>query len=182
MADINTKGLEETKELIKKNGGFGSYVFTRKLDVSDRSMITEVVNEAKNKFGDIDILINNAGVFQGKAFTESNEKFTNKVLTINTEAHMWLIRDVLDPMIKRNSGQIVSINSIAGLAGNPGMVDYCASKFAAYGLNEALRLEMKSLGHKIKFTTICPFAFNSGMFKGVQCSLLYPLLEMEDVA
>ena len=95
---------------------------------------------------------------------------------------MWLIRDVIDPMIKKNAGHIVSINSIAGLAGNPGMVDYCASKFAAYGLNEALRLEMKSLGHKIKFTTVCPFAFNSGMFKGVQCSLLYPLLEMEDVA
>ena len=111
-----------------------------------------------------------------------NEKYINKTMVINAEAHMWLIRDVIDAMIKRDSGHIVSINSIAGLAGNPGMVDYCASKFAAYGLNEALRLEMKSLGHKIKFTTVCPFAFNSGMFHGVQCSLIYPLLETNDVA
>jgi all-trans-retinol dehydrogenase (NAD+) len=106
-------------------------------------------------------------VVQGKAFTEMNEKLISKTLTINTEAHLWLIRDVIDAMIKRNHGHIVSINSIAGLAGNPGMVDYCASKFGAYGLNEALRLEMKSLGHNIRFTTVCPFAFNSGMFKGV---------------
>lgn len=60
-----------------------------------------------------------------------------------------MIRDVLGPMMQKNSGHIVSIASIAGIAGTAGMTDYCASKFAAYGLNEALRVEMKLLKKKI---------------------------------
>jgi|TARA_B110000285_G_scaffold200627_1_gene234632 short-subunit dehydrogenase len=52
-------------------------------------------------------------------------------------------------MMQKNSGHIVSIASIAGIAGTAGMTDYCASKFAAYGLNEALRVEMKLLKKKI---------------------------------
>lgn len=157
-------------------------MFTAELDVSNRQMITQVLNKAKGQFGDVDILINNAGIVQGKPFTEMNEKFVSKTMVVNAESHFWLIKDVIGPMIKRNSGHIVSVSSVAGLAGNPGMTDYCASKFAALGLNEALRLEMKSLGHDINFTTICPFYFNSGLFEGVKCSLVYPLLETDYVA
>jgi len=85
-------------------------------------------------------------------------------------------------MMQRNSGHIVSIASIAGLAGTAGMTDYCASKFAAYGLNEALRVEMKLMKKNIQFTTICPFYFNSGMFEGAKCSLIFPLLDARYVA
>ena len=80
---------------------------------------------------------------QGKAFAELNEKFTSKTMVINAESNMWLCKEVIGPMMKRNSGHIVAISSIAGLAGTAGMTDYCASKFAAYGFNEALRVEMK---------------------------------------
>lgn len=63
------------------------------------------------------------------------------------------------------------------------MTDYCASKFAAYGFNEALRQEMKHYRKTgVKVTTICPFYFNTGMFDGVKCSLIYPLLEQKYVA
>lgn len=80
---------------------------------------------------------------------DSNENFISKTMVINAESHFWLIKDVIGPMMRKNSGHIVSIASIAGIAGTAGMTDYCASKFAAYGLNEALRVEMKLLKKNI---------------------------------
>ena len=54
-------------------------------------------------------------------------------MIVNAECHIWLVREFLGPMIERNNGHIVSISSVAGCAGNAGMTDYCASKFAASG-------------------------------------------------
>ena len=56
---------------------------------------------------------------------------------------MWIIREFIDDMVSSNEGHIVSIASMAGLAGNAYMSDYCASKFASIGLMESLRIEMK---------------------------------------
>lgn len=99
-------------------------------------------------------------------------------MNINAECHFWLVREFIQPMMRKNSGHIVSVSSIAGIAGTPGMTDYCASKFAAYGFNEALRQELKHFGKSgVTCTTICPFYFNTGMFDGVKCSLIYPLLD-----
>jgi len=67
---------------------------------------------------------------------------------------------------------------MAGIAGGPIMADYCMSKFAAVGFNEALRTEMKREGNRITCTTICPIFFDSGMFKGVGSSFLLPLLSL----
>lgn len=70
---------------------------------------------------------------QGKALYEMNENFAGKTMIINAESHIWLTREFIGPMMDKNAGHVVSISSIAGLAGTPGMTDYCASKFAAYG-------------------------------------------------
>jgi len=59
---------------------------------------------------------------------------------------------------------------MAGLGSTAGMADYCASKFAAVGFNEAVRIEMKYLGKNIKCTTICPWYIDTGMFNGVKTS------------
>jgi len=74
---------------------------------------------------------------------EMNEVMAHKTMVVNAESHFWLVKDVLPDMMERNSGHIVSIASLAGVAGLPAMSDYCASKAAAYLFNEALRIEMK---------------------------------------
>ena len=181
LADINVEGLEETKKMIKSETGTDLNVNIQKLDVSNRQNVTDLAIQCKEMFGDVDILVNNAGVVQGKAITEMNERFASKVMVINAESHFWLVKEFIEPMMKKNSGHVVSISSIAGIAGTPGMTDYCASKFAAYGFNEALRVEMKHLGKNITCTTICPFYFNTGMFDGVKTSLFYPLLDYKYV-
>ena len=112
-------------------------------DVSVREKIAGAASSAKDKFGDVDILINNAGIVQGKKITESNEDLIRKVLVVNCECHFWLIKEFIPGMIKKNRGQIVSIASIAGITGSPEMTDYSASKFAAVGMMESLRAELK---------------------------------------
>ena len=79
-------------------------------------------------------------------------------------------------MLKNDHGHIVTISSVAGLAGNPGMVDYCASKYATVGLTESLYMEIKRKNSKVKCTLICPFLIATGMFEGMtnQYSWLIP--------
>lgn len=70
-------------------------------------------------------------------------------------------------MLSAKKGHIVSIASVVGLGGSPQLTDYCASKFAVVGLNEALRLELDTAGNSfIRTTLVCPWVFDSGMFKG----------------
>ena len=152
-------------------------VFVKKLDVSSRKDVAEVCEAARQKFGMVHILINNAGIVQGKSFMEMNEALVHKSMIINLESHFWLIREFLPAMKSADEGQIVSIASMAGLSGQPDMTDYCASKFGAVGLNESLRIELRKQGFKIKCTTITPYYINTGLFDGVKCSPIFPLLE-----
>merc|ERR1712135_148558 len=80
-------------------------------------------------------------------------------------------------------GHIVNVASLAGHSGTNKLVDYCSSKFAAVGLDEAFRVEMFVQGHSdyIKTTVVCPYYISTGMFAGVQ-SKVVPILEPEYVA
>jgi all-trans-retinol dehydrogenase (NAD+) len=71
-------------------------------------------------------------------------------------------------MIEKNHGHIVTIASIAGFFGTSGLCDYCASKFAAVGFDEALRDELANIGKtNVHTTVVCPYYINTGMFDGV---------------
>jgi all-trans-retinol dehydrogenase (NAD+) len=85
-------------------------------------------------------------------------------------------------MIERDEGHVVTIASLAGCVGNAGLTDYSASKSAAYGFTESLRIEMKHLNSKVNVTCINPGYIDTGMFKGVKESLLWPLHDEERVA
>jgi len=155
------------------------------LDVSNRKQITEVMQKAKECFGGVDILINNAGIVQGKYFHEMNEAMATKTMIVNAESHIWTVREVLPDMMKRNNGKgkghIVGVSSLAGLGGCIKMSDYCASKAAAYIFMESLRNEMKAYDKDITCTTICPYWVDTGMFEGVKCYSWYPLLKPDYV-
>jgi all-trans-retinol dehydrogenase (NAD+) len=90
----------------------------------------------------VDILINNAGIVSGKKIFESSYKTMEKTMNVNSVAHFYTIKELLPTMIKRNRGHIVTISSQAGLLGVSGLIDYCASKFAVFGMNESLRHEL----------------------------------------
>ena len=75
-------------------------------------------------------VLDNAGLVQGKAFLEQDEKFSSKLMVVNAECNMWILKEFLPDMMDRNSGHIVAIASLAGVFGVGGLTDYCASKFA----------------------------------------------------
>ena len=176
ICDLNP--MVETLTKVKDK----TAVQTFELDVMDRDAIRRVAQDCVERFGDVDILINNAGVCQGKALLDANEDLSHRDLVINYECHSWLVREFLPSMLRRNRGHIVSIASIAGLGGQPQMTDYCASKAAAVNFMEALRIEMKRAGKNIICTTICPIFFDTGMFEGVSDTWLFPVLKKEYVA
>src|SRR5207247_8346795 len=130
------------------------------------------------------ILINNAGVVSGKGLLEISEEAIQRTFDVNTLALFWTTRAFLPGMIARDRGHVVTIASAAGIVGTSRLVDYCASKHAAVGFNEALRLELKRQGNKVVTTVVCPFYISTGMFEGVKTRfpLLLPILEPQKVA
>ena len=129
IVDINEKGCQTTKNMIKAQAK-SEDVQVFQLDVSNRQQIADVCKQTTEGFGPVDILINNAGLVQGKFLMDMDEDLAHKVMTVNAESNWWIIREFLPEMMNRNSGHIVAIASLAGMVGSAGLSDYCASKFA----------------------------------------------------
>jgi len=178
--DINKTGNEETVEMIKKEG-LRAVCYT--VDISSKEAIYEAAVRTKEEVGPVTILINNAGIVSGSPILDTPDARIIKTFEVNTFAHFWTIKAFLPDMLKHKQGHIVNIASLAGHAGSTKLVDYCASKFAAVGIDEAFRVELFTQGHSdyIKTTVVCPYYISTGMFDGVNSKVI-PILEPEFVA
>lgn len=181
--DSANKVAEECVALAKELG-IAANVHAFQCDVSDRDTIYRICKEIKEKIGKVDVLVNNAGIVTGKPFFECKDEMIKKTMAVNVEAHFWLVKALVPDMIAANHGHLVTIASAAGWAGVNGLADYCASKYAAVGFDESIRLELrKKRVTGVKTTCVCPFYINTGMFQGVKTRfpLLLPILEPEYV-
>lgn len=180
--DINEPVLAETvAELEKAGGTIHPYV----VDVSKRTAIAKAAKAVRSEVGDPDIVINNAGVVRGNAYFWETDaaKDAEFTMDINALAPMFIAREFLPGMIAADGPcRLVNISSAAGLTSNPRMASYCASKWAAVGFSDSVRLELDQAGHShVKVTTVCPYYIKTGMFDGAKAAPLLPLLEPEDV-
>jgi all-trans-retinol dehydrogenase (NAD+) len=159
-------GLQETKLLCEKNGVLSNDIQIFSCDVSSKNSILQGAVKARRAYGPVTILINNAGVVSGLNILELSDSMIDKTLQINTISHLHTIKEFLPDMIAQKRGHIVTIASMAGLNGVPGLSDYCASKFGAVAIDETVRLELQSKGldKYVKTTCICPYFINTGMF------------------
>jgi all-trans-retinol dehydrogenase (NAD+) len=130
------------------------------------------------------VLVNNAGAVSGKPLPDTPDEKIVKTMTVNVLAYFWTCKAFLPSMLERNCGHIVTAASAARLIGIKGLADYSASKFAAFGFDEAVRMELRGLRSAVKTTVVCPFFINTGMFDGVKTKfpLLLPILESEYMA
>lgn len=176
--DINEVGLQKTKEEFEN---LGAEINIYKVDISNFEDIIKTATLVTSQIGNIDVLINNAGIVVGKYFYEHTHQDISKSMAINADGIMHTTLAFLPNMMTQNTGAICNICSSAGLISNPKMSVYAASKWAAVGWSDSLRLEMKQLNKNISVTTIMPFYINTGMFDGVQSKLL-PILEPEATA
>ena len=120
-----------------------------KLDVTDRTQRGEAIRAAEEKYGRIDVLVNNAGIGYFAAVEESEEEQVRRMFEINVFGMGRMIHAVLSGMRKRHKGFIVNLSSIGGLRSFPSVGYYNATKYAVEGLSEALWQEVEPLGIKV---------------------------------
>jgi all-trans-retinol dehydrogenase (NAD+) len=178
--DIDDARLEAVAQEFRN---LGYPVFPYHCDVSSRGEVSAVAEAVKRDAGKVDILINNAGVVTGKFCLDCSEEEIEKTMAVNLMANFWTVRAFLSDMIKTGSGHIVTVASAAGIIGVSQMVDYCTSKFAAFGFDEALRMEIRKRKWKVRTTVVCPYFINTEMFQGVKTrfSWLLPILDVDKV-
>jgi all-trans-retinol dehydrogenase (NAD+) len=152
--------------LITESGGSA---FSYTVDLTSRQKIYEAARLVKDQIGSVSILINNAGIVSGSSILETPDEKIIRTFDVNVLAHFWTIKSFMPDMIVNKKGHIVNIASLAGHSGTHKLVDYCSSKFAAVGLDEALKVELKVQGHSdyIITTVVCPYYISTGMFAGV---------------
>ncbi len=181
--DIDLAGLEALSETMQQWGYRPATCW--QCDLRSREEIEDNARQVLAKHGVVDVLINNAGVVSGKPLLELSDEAIERTFDINTLSLFRTTRAFLPGMMEQNSGHIVTIASAGGLIGVPRMTDYSASKFAAMGFDDSLRVELKRLGYPtIRTTVACPFYISTGMFKGVKTRFpwLLPIQEPDDAA
>ena len=173
--------LEELRSRIASAGGEAIVVTG---DARDETTAIAVVEAAVDAFGGIDILINNAGVGNYRTLVETTADDYDEMMDTNVRSTFLFSRHVVPVMLKRGTGTILMISSMAGIHGFGGEAVYCMTKFAQVGFAQALDRELRE--HGIKVGAICPggvkteFALGKGRTEaGVRDS---DMLDPEDVA
>ena len=130
-------------------------------DLSDAAEVDALVRRAVEALGSLDILVNNAGVTRDNLAMRMKDAEWDIVLRVNLEAAFRLARAACKPMMKARFGRIVSITSVVGITGNPGQVNYAASKAGLIGMSKALAQEVASRG--ITVNCVAPGFIGSAM-------------------
>jgi NAD(P)-dependent dehydrogenase (short-subunit alcohol dehydrogenase family) len=174
IGDLDLPAAEATaKEL-------GPDALALRLDVTDFVGFTKFIDEAEGRVGPMDVLINNAGIMPLGAFEEETDTSTVRQLEINLHAVIHGTREAIRRMRPRASGHIVNVASVAGKAGFPGAVTYCATKHGVVGLSEAVHLELHGTG--IDVSCVMPAIVRTELAAGVGEAGLIKSVTPEDVA
>ncbi len=123
-------------------------------DVSDFDGAKAIVDEVIERFGQIDVLINNAGITRDGLIMRMKEEDYDAVLATNLKGTFNMCRHVTQPMLKKRAGTIINMSSVVGVMGNAGQTNYAASKAGIIGLTKALARELAS--RKITVNAIAP--------------------------
>ena len=149
------------------------------VDVTDR----DAVRDTAEQTGAVDVVVNNAGVVSGKRLLDASEEALERTIQVNVMALYWVTRAFLGGMMERRKGTVVTVSSAAGMVGVAKQTDYSASKFAAFGFAESLRVELAKDGTGVNSMVVCPYYISTGMFEGVKTKypLILPILKPEYV-
>lgn len=185
--DINQANIDKTEAELSdvkpaeagvSKGQIHSYI----VNVSDPQAIKSAYEKVKSEVGEVDILVNCAGIVRGNnTFDKQTVHDIDLTMDINANAPMYVALAVLPDMLRRNRGHICNIASAAGMLGVPKLSVYCASKWAVIGWTESMRVELKQARSNVRVTSVAPYFINTGMFDGVN-SKVFPILDPEKTA
>jgi NAD(P)-dependent dehydrogenase (short-subunit alcohol dehydrogenase family) len=172
LADLDLPAAQEAAADI------GGHPFG--VDVTSRASFGQCVAELVDRFGRVDVLVNNAGVMPLGGFLDEPDELSATTLDVNLWGLIHGMRLVLPAMVERGSGHVVNVASMAGKLAIPGLAVYNASKFGALGLSLAVRAELARTG--VSVSAVLPSAVRTGLVAGVPLGRGMPTVEPEDVA
>jgi short-subunit dehydrogenase len=152
--------LEQTANELKK---FGTSILTYPCDVSNRDQVKEMSKIVLEKFGSVDILVNNAGYAVYGYVSDLTIDEIESQMETNYFGMIYCTKNFLPSMLKKKSGHIVNVASVAASFGLPGIASYCASKFAMLGFSEGLKHELKDTG--VGITVVSPIMVRTNFFE-----------------
>ncbi|HKQ52900.1 MAG TPA: SDR family NAD(P)-dependent oxidoreductase [Pyrinomonadaceae bacterium] len=153
----DAKDLERAREELEDGG---ATVLAVACDVKDQDRVEEMVRAVRDHFGQIDVLINNAGIIEVGPMEVMTVEDYEEAMKTHFWAPLYTTHAVLSEMRARGEGRIVNIASIGGKISVPHLLPYSASKFALVGFSEGLRAELAKDG--IVVTTVCPGLMRTG--------------------
>jgi 3-oxoacyl-[acyl-carrier protein] reductase len=163
---VDIRGAEVTAAAIEAAGGEGLALST---DVSDESAVAAMAAAALERFGRVDVLMNNAGILdEFEPAAETSTETWNRVLGVNLSAQFFTSRALLPQMVERGDGAIINVASTAGLNGGNGGAAYTTSKHGVIGFTRQLCFDYARKG--IRCNVICPGAVETGMTKEIFAS------------
>lgn len=148
VVDIDQSTADEAARAIGKGA------VALKVDVSRSDEVDSMASTLLERWGQINILVNNAGITRDQLFVRMKPSGWQEVLDVNLTGAFHCARSVAKPMMKQREGCIINISSVAGVAGNPGQANYAASKAGLIGLTKSLAKELAAW--KIRVNAVAP--------------------------
>ena len=140
------QAADETVNEITQAGGKAVGV---QCNVADAAECEAFINNIISEYGRIDILVNNAGIVRDNLLMRISEKDFDAVIDTNLKGSFNTMRHVARYMLKQRSGSIINISSVSGVLGNPGQMNYCASKAGVIGMTKSMAREIASRGVRV---------------------------------
>ena len=156
----NSAAAEKTVEELT---ALGSNSDSYKFDVSNQAEVDEAIAKIIEKYGRIDVLLNNAGITRDDLFIRMDAEKWNAVINTNLNSAFYVSKPVVKLMMKQRSGAIINTSSVVGLYGNPGQANYSAAKAGLIGFTKSLAKELGSRG--IRVNAVCPGFIETDMTK-----------------
>ena len=165
VTDVDDDAGKETVNMIikalKEDPDCTGDAFFAKLDISKREQTRQVVQNVLDIYGEIDVLINNAGIIQDDLITKMTEEEWDRVIDIDLKGPFNCTQAVAEDMIKHGNGEIINVSSIVGIYGNVGQVNYAAAKAGLIGMTKTLAKELGKKG--IRVNAVAPGFINTPM-------------------
>jgi hypothetical protein len=157
-----SRNEEKLQEIAKRLSKYSIKVFVYACDVSKKDQVDTMGKTVLEKFGTVDVLVNNAGFGIHNTVNEITIEEMESQMMTNFFGMMYCTKTFLPKMLEQRSGHIVNVASVAASFGIPGMASYCASKFAMLGFSESLFHELKGTG--VGVTVVSPIMVRTNFF------------------